>query len=311
MQRRDFLAQSGVIGAGAIAGATALGAATAAVAQEAEAPSGGKFKLRYAPHPGMFENSAGSDYLDELKYVADQGFTAWEDNGLKRQPAEMQEKIGKALADLGMTMGIFVCHADFGSKAIAGTDRGGRERVVQDIRDSVDVAKRVNAKWMTMVCDSFDPQIEWGYQMANCIDLLRKCAEVFEPHDLVMVLEPLNWFRDHPGLFLHTPAHCFEVCRGVDSPACKVLFDVYHTQIQAGNLIPNIDLCWDEIAYFQTGDNPGRNEPGTGEINYRNIFRHIHAKGFTGVIGMEHGKSIGGKDGEDALVAAYRAADDF
>ena len=62
----------------------------------------------------------------------------------------------------------------------------------------------------------------------------------------------------------------------------------------------------------KSGDNPGRNEPGTGEINYRNVFRHIHAKGFTGVVGMEHGKSIGGKEGEDCgSSAAYRAADDF
>jgi hydroxypyruvate isomerase len=312
MKRREFLVQGGAIGAAAVGAAAALGAG-AAVAQEGRAAAGGgkKFKLKYGPHYGMFENHAGKDYLDQLKYAADQGFTGWEDNGFKAQPADMQEKIGKTLADLGMTMGVFVAHGDFGSKAFVGQDKGARDRVVQDVKDSVEVAKRVGAKWMTVVPDAYDPRLEWDYQTAHCVDLLRQCAEVFEPHDLVMVLEPLNWWTDHPGLFLHKAPQAYQICRAVDSPACKILFDIYHMQIQEGNLIPNIDMAWDEIAYFQVGDNPGRNEPGTGEINYRNVFKHIHAKGFNGVVGMEHGKSIAGKEGEDALVAAYRSADDF
>jgi hydroxypyruvate isomerase len=304
--------QSSAIGAGAVAGAAALGV-TLAAGQEggSSRANSGKFKLKYGPNYGHFENSAGRDYLDQLKYAADQGFTAWEDNGMKGQSAEMQEKIGKTLNDLGMTMGVFVAHGNFRARAFVQRDKGAQDRVVQDIKDSVDVAKRVGAKWMTVVPDAYDPEVEWGYQTANCIDLLRRCAEEFEPHGLVMVLEPLNWWTNHPGLFLHKIPQAYEICRAVDSPACKILFDIYHQQIQEGNLIPNIDRAWDEIAYFQTGDNPGRNEPGTGEINYRNIFKHLHEKGYDGVIGMEHGKSRPGKEGEEALVAAYRAADDF
>ncbi len=71
----------------------------------------------------------------------------------------------------------------------------------------------------------------------------------------------------------------------------KILFDLYRQQITEGNLIPNIDLAWSEIAYFQQGDNPGRKEPGTGEINYRNVFGHIHGKGWDGLCGMEHGNA--------------------
>jgi len=318
MKRRDFLKQGGAIGAGAVAaGSVALGAAAAAQdAGGGSAASGGKFKLHYGPHYGHFENYAGRDYIDQLKYAADQGFTAWEDNGMKGQDAAMQERIGKTLADLGMTMGVFVAHGDFNSRAFVRSDKrpedkAARDKVVKDIEDSIDVAMRVNAKWMTVVPDAYDTDLEWGYQTANCVELLRRCAEVFEPHDYVMVLEPLNWWTDHPGLFLHKIPQAYEICRAVDSPACKILFDIYHQQIQEGNLIPNMDLAWEEIGYFQAGDNPGRKEPGTGEINYRNVFKHIHEKGFKGVIGMEHGKSKDGKEGEDALVAAYRAADDF
>ena len=86
---------------------------------------------------------------------------------------------------------------------------------------------------------------------------------------------------------------------------------MYHQQITEGNIIPNIDKAWSEVAYFQQGDNPGRKEPTTGEMNYQNIFKHIHAKGFKGVVGMEHGNSKPGAEGEQAVIDAYRYCDDF
>ena len=84
---------------------------------------------------------------------------------------------------------------------------------------------------------------------------------------------------------------------------------MYHMQRNEGNLIANMDKCWDEIAYFQIGDNPGRKEPTTGEVNYQNIFKHLKQKGYTGVLGMEHGNSKPGKEGELALIEAYRKSD--
>jgi len=149
-----------------------------------------------------------------------------------------------------------------------------------------------------------------GYQTANVIESLRRASEILEPHGLVMVLEPLN-FRDHPGLFLNKIAQAYQVCRAVDSPACKILDDLYHQQVHEGNLIPNIDGAWEEIAYFQVGDNPGRKEPTTGEINYKNVFKHIYDKEFEGIVGMEHGNAIPGKEGEKALIEAYINVDDF
>jgi hydroxypyruvate isomerase len=72
-----------------------------------------------------------------------------------------------------------------------------------------------------------------------------------------------------------------------------------------------MDIAWDEIAYFQIGDNPGRKEPTTGEVNFRNVFKHIYEKGYKGVLGMEHGNSRPGKEGELAVIEAYRKSDDF
>lgn len=306
MKRRDFLTTSATVGAGVLAHGMVQAQESSSETSAAE-----KFKLHYAPHFGLFSNLAGNDPIDQLKFAADQGFTAWEDNGMKGRSVEEQEKIAKTMDSLGMKMGVFVAHGEFGSKAFVTNDKEARRRVVQDIQDSVEVAKRVNAKWMTVVPDGYVTNKEWGYQTANCIDLLRECSEVLEPHGLVMVLEPLNWWTNHAGLFLHKIPQAYEICRAVNSPSCKILFDIYHQQIQEGNLIPNIDMAWSEIGYFQCGDNPGRNEPGTGEINYRNVFAHIHSKGFDGIMGMEHGKSIPGAEGDQALIDAYRAADNF
>jgi hydroxypyruvate isomerase len=126
-----------------------------------------------------------------------------------------------------------------------------------------------------------------------------------------MVLEPLNPWTNHPGLFLSKIPHGYEICRGVNSPSCKILDDLYHQQITEGNLIPNMNKAWSEIAYFQIGDNPGRKEPTTGEINYKNVFKHLHKRGFKGILGMEHGNSRKGKEGELAVIKAYREVDSF
>ena len=99
------------------------------------------------------------------------------------------------------------------------------------------------------------------------------------------------------------------ICKAVGSPSCKILYDIYHMQRNEGNLIATMQNTWDEIAYIQIGDNPGRKEPGTGEIHYGNVFKFIHEKGFDGILGMEHGNAMPGKDGELALIDAYRKVD--
>jgi len=269
------------------------------------------FRLKYGPHFGMFKHHAGEDLVDQLKFAADQGFTAWEDNGIAGRPVELQEKIAQAMARLGITMGVFVAMADFQNVTFASAKPDAAADIVAKAKAAVDVAKRVNAKWTTVVPGRHDVGLEWDYQTANVIDNLKRCVEVFEPAGMVMVLEPLNPWKDHPGLFLTKIPQAYQICRSIGSPACKILFDMYHQQITEGNIIPNIDRAWSEVAYMQIGDNPGRKEPTTGEMNYRNIFRHIHGKGFTGVLGMEHGNAKPGVEGEKALLEAYRSCDSW
>ena len=302
--RRDFVRTA----LGAAAG-VALGSTPAAAAAPAAAQPGRAFKLRYAPHFGMFQQHAGEDLVAQLEFARAEGFTAWEDNGMMGRPVDVQEKLGRAMGRLGITMGVFVINAFRNSDVWATTGKKDlADQFVASCRTAVDVAKRVNAKWMTVVPGNYERRLPIGVQTGHVIDAVRRGAEVLEPHGLIMVLEPL---ADSPDLFLRTGDQAYEICRAVNSPSCKILYDMYHIQKNAGHIIPVMELIWSEIAYFQVGDNPGRKEPGTGEMNYRNIFKHIHGRGFTGVVGMEHGNAKPGKEGERAVIEAYVQADSW
>ena len=305
MNRRDFITTTLVSGLAAMA----TGSVFSKNAKSAEA--GRAFKLKYAPHLGMFKNHAGDDPLAQLRFMADQGFTAFEDNGMSDRDVALQAKMAKTMQDMGLQMGVFVAHKIYWSEAsLTSGKQDLRDEFLSGIRQSVEVAKRVHATWMTVVPGHVDLRLEMDFQTANVVEALKRACDILEPHGLVMVLEPLN-FRDHPGLFLKKISQAYQICKAVGSPSCKILDDLYHQQVSEGNLIPNMDAAWDEIAYFQIGDNPGRKEPTTGEINYRNVFKHIHDKGYTGLLGMEHGNSKQGKEGEQALINAYIEVDSF
>ncbi|MGV3639248.1 MAG: hydroxypyruvate isomerase family protein [Adhaeribacter sp.] len=316
MKRRDFVSKTLAMGTAALAlGSTALASPVSQVfVKNSPAPlplpaAKRRFKLNYAPHFGMFKSSAGNDLIDQLKFMADNGFMALEDNGMMGRPVEMQQKIGEQMAKLGMTMGVFV--VDKGGNGANTLAAGKQEHVdifLNGCRRAVEVAKRVNAKWMTVVPGDFERNLPIGIQTANVIEALRRGADILAPHGLVMVLEPLS---DSPNLFLRESDQTYMICKAVNSPSCKILFDMYHLQKNEGHLISNINHTWSETPYFQIGDNPGRKEPGTGEINYKNVFKHIYNKGYRGVMGMEHGNAQPDKKGEQALIEAYVQADSF
>ena len=270
-----------------------------------------KYNLNYAPHLGMFKALAGNDPIDQLNFMADQGFKSFEDNDMRTRSVKLQEKMSQTMQQRNLKMGVFVAH-DIAWKRpnLASGDIDEQNAFLMQIKASIEVAKRVNAKWMTVVPGLKDFRKNIEYQTVNVINTLKKACDILEPHGLIMVIEPLN-FKSHPGLFLTESPQANSICKAVGSSSCKILFDIYHQQIQEGNLIPNIESCWDEIAYFQIGDNPGRNEPYSGEINYKNIFKYIYNKGFKGILGMEHGNSLEGKEGELKVIKAYQMADDF
>lgn len=308
MNRIEFLRNS-LIGAGTLMTAARVDA-LAAPSNEGNFISAGKtFNLDYAPHEGMFVNHAGKSFPDQIRFMYEQGFRSIEDNGYLARPVAEQQQIGDLLEKLGMRMGVFV--VDGGDNWKTSLTTGKKEyhdQFMATCKRAVEAAKRCNAKWLTVVPGFYERKLPYGLQMANVVNAMRAGAEIFEPHGLIMVLETLS---DTPELFLQQTHETYSVCKAVNSPSCKILYDIYHMQRTEGNLMMNIDRCWDEIAYIQIGDNPGRKEPTTGEINYKNLFRHIKQKGYAGVMGMEHGNSLKGKEGELRVIQAYREEDDF
>jgi hydroxypyruvate isomerase len=323
MERRKFMQQTMLAGAGLFGSGSLLaeqkfndtensgGTGTSTAEKPFKLPTAeNPFNLNYGFHQGMFEAHAGKDFIDQIKFAHEMGFRSIEDNGMMGRPVEEQKKIGDTLARLGMKMGVFVVTSDqwHWKTTLTTGKQEWIDKMVKDCKTAIEVGKRCNAKEVTVVPGNFDRSISMEYQTANVIKALRIGSDILEPAGLIMVLEALS---DNPDLFLRHSAQTYMICKAVGSPSCKFLFDMYHMQRNEGDIIKNIDRCWDEIGYFQIGDNPGRKEPTTGEMNYKNIFKHIHTRGWKGVMGMEHGNSKPGKEGELALIKAYRESDSF
>lgn len=305
MERRAFFKNGLITGAALMSGLSLPKTSAAMKLTE----SVRKFNMKFAPEFGIFSDLAGKDPIDQIKWGNDQGFRAWENTRLKNKSVQEQERISKTIQQLGMEFGQFVGTLTFQDVTFAGRDTDMREKVLKDVRVSVDIAKRMNTKFIHNVLGVADPRLPLDFQMANAIDLLKRIADIYEPHGMVMVMESMNRKINHPDMFLHTIPQAYALAKAVGSPSVKVLFDFYHVQIQEGNILPTLDYAWDEVAYIQVGDTPGRKEPGTGEINFTNVLQHVHDKGYRGFVGLEHGTSKPGKEGALIAFNAYRAID--
>jgi hydroxypyruvate isomerase len=309
MQRRRFLGQSLLTAGASVFTAANVFAGKKTDNYNSNTVADKPFNLNYGFHDGMFRSTAGNDFIDQIKYGYDMGFRSIEDNGMMGRTPEMQKKIGDTLAKLGMQMGVFVLNkGGNGANTLAAGKPEFVEIFLKGCRDAIETAKRCNGKLTTVVPGDFERNLTIGIQTGNVIEALKRGADILEKENIIMVLEPLS---DTPNLFLRFSDQTYMICKGVGSPSCKILFDMYHMQKNEGNIITNMDKAWNEIGYLQIGDNPGRKEPTTGEINYKNIFKHIHQKGYKGILGMEHGNSQPGKEGEARLIAAYRESDSF
>jgi hydroxypyruvate isomerase len=302
MNRHKFLKTS-LLAAGALWSVKSIASSNAV---EANATP---FRMKFSPDFGIFPNLGGKNLEDQIKWGYDNGFRAWENTFLIKRPIEDQEKISRTIQKLGMEFGQFVGVINFDKPTFAGRDKEARDKVLADMRASVETAKRMNTKFVHNVLGKADPRLPWDFQMANAIELLKRAADIYEPHGIVMVMESMNHKINHPDMFLHNIPQAYALAKGADSPSVKILFDFYHVQVQEGNIIPTLDYAWDEIAYIQIGDTPGRNEPTSGEINFKNVLQHLHNKGYRGFVGMEHNISKPGKEGELAALNAYRSID--
>ncbi|GHU88299.1 hypothetical protein FACS1894155_02900 [Bacteroidia bacterium] len=307
MERRIFIKNA----AGSIALAGLSGIATETVAKTAmqsNVSNKAKFTLKYAPTLGMFNANAGKDPIDNLKFIADQGFRAAYDLGLIGRPPAEQEKIANEAKRLGLELGQFSLKTAGGTHFVL-SNKESKNVIKEKMLAGLEVQKRTGINKGLIVLGNCDPKLHMEYQTANVIENLRMCCDIVGESGLELVMEPLNTLINHPGVFLTRTTQAKVICVAVNHPCCKMVNDLYHQQVTEGNLLSNLELCWDYIGSIHIGDNPGRNEPTTGEINYKNIFKYLHERKYNEVISLEHGQSKPGKDGELAIIKAYREVD--
>ncbi|MFC3876679.1 L-dopachrome tautomerase-related protein [Winogradskyella maritima] len=278
-----------------------------------EVTSKTNFKLKFAPHigltsleDGMFINHAGKDPISQIQFIAAQGFKGIEDNFMKIRPVKQQIAIAQELEKNELQLGSFVHNTTTWQNATLVSEPSEvREIILKEIRETVEVAKRVNGKYLTLLSGKSHPTMERQYQKANFIENLRVIAKEAEKAGLILGLEAING-KEFPGTFITKVTEAYEIVKAVNSPSIKLTFDMYHVQIENGNIINTFDQTFDEIAYIHMADNPGRSEPGTGEMNFVNILKHIYKSGYTGFIDMEHVSSIPGKEGEQNILDIYK-----
>jgi hydroxypyruvate isomerase len=285
MQRRHFLAGG------------ALACSAAAAPKYA-------YRLRYAPHV----TDRDVDHHRQLEVFAEQGFQAFECNALPKLPDAAITALAKTKERLNLAMGVFVINRG-GWKPSALVDRKFHGDFLADVKRALEIHKIIGNECATATSGLAVDHLSYTQQTTNCIEALKRAGELVEKTKMVIVLEPLNIRVNHAGYFVVMSDHGAEIIANVNHPNVKLLFDIYHQQISEGNVINHLRKHWARIGYLQAGDVPGRKEPGTGEINYQNVFKAVHELGYQGIIGMEHGWTKPGIAGMVEGFAQYQKAD--
>ena len=159
---------------------------------------------------------------------------------------------------------------------------------VEMVEESAEAAKALGVATLITTVGNELTAISRGAQQDSIVECLIAAAPVAKRHGVTLVLEPLNIAVDHKGYYLSTSAQAFEILEAVNSPNVKMLFDIYHQQITEGNVIDNLTRCVGRIGHFHLADVPGRHEPGSGEIDYRNVFRALREAGYERYVGLEY-----------------------
>lgn len=167
-----------------------------------------------------------------------------------------------------------------------------RTAFIESFKETAAAAKAMGIPNIIATTGNERSDVSREEQFDICVGTLREMSKVAEDAGIMLVVEPLNVLVDHRGYFLITTEETVRMIKAVGSPNCKILFDIYHQQISEGNVIRNIRENIDLIGHFHIADNPGRNQPGTGELNYANIFRAIAEAGYDGWLAFECGRTV-------------------
>lgn len=275
------------------------------------------WSLRYAPHLGyrppfqpLFAATVGSDDpVEQVRFAADSGFAGVLYAAARGRPPAEQQRVGEALAAHGLEPGciLYTTFDQLRNTSWATDSVEARHWIAGELAQAMTTAQRVGAKRLA-VLGGADPQRPIAYQRAAFVQNLRYAADIAARAGLTLCLETLSR-KSIAGMLLEHMPDALAVVRAVDHPAVRLIFDTSHVQIMDGDLLFHLEQAWDSIAIVQLADNPGRLEPGSGEINFESVLRFLARRGYRGLVELEHGWQEPGLESERRGLATLRRLD--
>ena len=246
-------------------------------------------------------------FLERIEKAAEVGFDAvefwnWDNKDLPAIKAAV-ERTGLGIASFQSNLGGTLIHPDH------------RESFVAGIQKSLGKAREMGAPSLFLLTDELGddrsvrfqfPELSEEAKYQSVLDGLKALAPLAEEAGVTLVLEPLNIHVDHPGYFLNRSGVGFDLVRAVDSPRIRLLFDIYHMQVMEGNIIETLTSNLDVIGHVHVADVPGRHQPGTGELNYANIFKALREAGYDKYVGFEFEPTVPSEEAAAASLSLLK-----
>ncbi len=248
----------------------------------------------------------------QIQKVAEAGYQAFE-FGDWRAPDAAQ--INRLKNKLGLQCACIVGNKSVNPPGMGLCNPAERDGFLAEIRASAEAATRFETTRIVVLTGFKIANLSREQQHASIVEGLKRAHDIVARRRVTMILEVINTVapveplnpkgNNHHDYYLDRTPEAFSIVREVGSPYLKILYDVYHTQLMEGNLIETIRANIAQIGHIHIGDVPGRHEPGTGEINFRNVFRTIHDSGYTQFVAMEY---IPSKDAMQTLIETRKLA---
>ncbi len=197
-------------------------------------------------------------------------------------------RVKKTARAFGLGMDTLLGSPDWGKRPVSMVDPAHRDAFLADVRNAIGFARKLEIPQIILMSGNAIAGRTHEEQYASLLEGAKRAGDLAAEAKLTMIVEPLNSLVNHKGFFLTTCTEGLKLIREVDNPHVRLLFDLYHEQVQQGNVIRTLTEAAPEVAVFHVADNPGRNDPGTGEMNYANIYKAIQKTGFAGYLTMEY-----------------------
>lgn len=283
MDRRTFIKGA------ALAGATGLSIQGCAISSDTDKPSGSNEILSLKERQRWLQPFACNieqwfrpmPFLDRINAAKALGFSAVEMwDPIQKKRGKTPEAIAQRAAEQGMLI------TSYSPNPPQFADPKNKKRFMAWLDVAIASGKTLNVRNFNLTGHKIIDGLNQEQMVENYTDLLKWAAPRLEAENMVATVEPYNPFN-HKGHFIYGNEPALTICREVNSPSVKLNWDFFHMQRTNGNLITNLQNGFDQVAYIQFADSPGRNQPGTGEVAYDNVFIKLRELGYEGFIGAE------------------------